>query len=110
MPTSSPSHGWTSTSLRCSPPQSIRTCLHRCCCNGNALSRTPSTQDDVNDLLCDINRHKNAPAGVSEVPSGAAFTMHGTTQLNTILGVAVSGVMLMNQMSIEYGERLTTNV
>eukprot|EP01062_Namystynia_karyoxenos_P040521 TRINITY_DN2953_c0_g2_i4.p1 TRINITY_DN2953_c0_g2~~TRINITY_DN2953_c0_g2_i4.p1 ORF type:complete len:861 (+),score=167.19 TRINITY_DN2953_c0_g2_i4:69-2585(+) len=67
-----------------------------------SAATAPTTQDQVNDLLCDIGSLKDSPAGQSRVPSASGFTRHGTTATNTVGGVAINGVMLFNQMSVEY--------
>eukprot|EP01062_Namystynia_karyoxenos_P081500 TRINITY_DN8978_c0_g2_i1.p1 TRINITY_DN8978_c0_g2~~TRINITY_DN8978_c0_g2_i1.p1 ORF type:complete len:1061 (+),score=245.94 TRINITY_DN8978_c0_g2_i1:84-3185(+) len=59
------------------------------------------TQDEVNDLLCDIGRTRDSPPARSQMPSASAFMSHGTTGTNTLAATAINGVSMFNQMSVE---------
>eukprot|EP00754_Rhynchopus_humris_P037898 Rhum_TRINITY_DN205_c0_g1::Rhum_TRINITY_DN205_c0_g1_i1::g.847::m.847 len=61
-----------------------------------ALLHEPTTQDEVNDLLCDIQRHSQ-----SNVPSSSRLVVTGAADLTVVSGVAVDGVAFLNPISAD---------
>ena len=55
---------------------------------------SPTTQDEVNAILCEIKIHSNAPAA-------SETTIKGSSSMNAVTGLSLDGVAYMNQMSIE---------
>ena len=56
----------------------------------------PDDQDDLDDLICDIQRSAD-----SKIPSASGYTKTGSARLETSWGVAKTGVLMFNGLSIE---------
>ena len=61
-------------------------------------NNSPKTQDEVNTLICDIQKSAD-----SKIPTSAGYTNIGTTY-NTMWVVATSGVIIANGISAELAD------
>lgn len=59
--------------------------------------QSPTTQSEVNAIVCNIQQH-------ASVPSASSFTNIGTSSLNTHVGIAIDGVSMLNPNSGEKNE------
>lgn len=57
---------------------------------------TPETAQEVTDLMCDIQHSSD-----NGMPGTVEYTKYGSTGLNTLVGVALNGVSILNAISAE---------
>ncbi len=60
-----------------------------------------TTQDEVTDAICDISWPTDA-----NIPSNADYSLIGSTDISTVTGVALTGVVIMSAVSMNYVDPL----